>query len=956
MRSLPRNALLFGLGLFAGCLDYDPIDEDVCGNGVIEPRFGEDCDPVQAELAMATQVCRPPGTAGQCRIDCSVDSTGTKRVCPDRWGCGADDICREPIGDFVLPGTSITALAGQLQAADFDGDGSTDLLTAGPTGLQVLYFSATGVLEDTFTLSIDDASAAVGQLTDNALSDIAVKTLAGIGVLRGRSDRTLSPTVYSSESLPVLEARTLGIDVLPTVKEPGTDNLNSQGDEPLAIVDEPPLMGMQTGRTRVISVDFNIEADPVTLADVTGNSVKDLGDEIPVGQINEHPLTSPCEELVLAFNDSDSVLVVTPCILGPDGVVVLNDFGKATHLPPTKVMLADGTKIAGGARLFDLNLDGHLDLAIGSKNDAMEPTLQTAFGRGDGTFDSDGVVVPPELPDNKAVVQSGLAGVSLPLALGYLNADLAFDFVLDGGVYLSSYKAVADGTGGGGGGGGGGDDPSYHYEVVYQRVAAPSVDLPWTHARIADFNGNLIPDVIAVAGTETGVVFLSGAGGDAFNRFTIPTQGTVQHVAVGDFDGDVLLDLAIAERITRIVDGETIVEDDALSVLFGRLSDAPDAPVTMGRLPVIQQLTEAKFVVPIAGQAAFVDGISDIGVLSRDGQDNNLALIVGSTDRQLQSPFALTDGSVPGCPSVQNVLVRSVIGQFTDGDAHPDLAVLAYPIEDPGPDCPPVMIPADEYRLWLAQSSGEAVLKGTTSSSSDALFSASFKDAILVPVNLDGDQNTTDELAVFIPLPKDSQTAEARSELFIAESILGPEPLNKPMWVVRKPLEQAVRTSEELSHTASGMLPLWVGPASTAAADLDGDGLQDVVVMGVLESTDEPAGDRTETIVFWNDGAGGLDVEDRTRVPQIMGESVRAFALINAGEDLPGEIALVTSSGIYLAEVGVEGDPRGLAAPRLVVPSGGDAITVADMNGDGLDDLILGSGTDITIYRQKSRY
>ena len=218
MRSLPRNALLFALGLFAGCLDYDPIDEDICGNGVIEPRFGEDCDPVQAELASAVQVCRPPGTAGQCRIDCSVDSTGTRRVCPDRWGCGADDICREPIGDFVLLGTPITALVGQLQAADFDGDGSTDLLTAGPTGLQALYFSATGVLEDTFTLPIDDASAAAGQLTDDTLADIAVKTPVGICVLRCRSDRTLSPTVYSSQSLPVLEAKALGLDALPTVQ------------------------------------------------------------------------------------------------------------------------------------------------------------------------------------------------------------------------------------------------------------------------------------------------------------------------------------------------------------------------------------------------------------------------------------------------------------------------------------------------------------------------------------------------------------------------------------------------------------------------------------------------------------------------------------------------------------------------------------------------------------------
>lgn len=912
MRSLPRNALLFGLGLVVGCFDLEPIDPDVCGNGVVEDN--ESCDPGDRErTAPDPYPCRKRGTVGECRVDCSVVPEDGSNPCPAGWGCGADAICREPTGEFVALGVPVDAEVRQIQTADFDGDGRLDVLTANDHELKAHYFSQTGALETTFALSINRAYPSVGDLTGDTLADIAVKTRLGVGVLRGRSDRTFSPTVYASQDIPgTSSARILAIDALPVRNGPDGLPTKYLGDEPMAITEQ----GM--GAT-LFYIDLEApDPDPVVLFVLPGQDVEGLGDEIPIGHIDEDPLESPCEEMVLAFQGRAEVFVVTPCTRLLGGQIELNELGlpPIDRRLPTMVNLADGRKIDGGAKLFDVNQDGHLDLVIGVTS-PEGPVVQFAFGVGDGTFHStpDLTSLPPTGGDNNAGWFQGF-DTKVPLAIGHLNPDGVLDFVRPDGIFVSLLQAVPDGQGGFGGG------ATFDYSLGYAITATPSGE-PWTSARIADFNGNYLPDVIAAADTETGLDFFNGVATGLFNRFTIATLGNVKHMAVGDFDGDVLLDVALAEGRGS--------EDDALSVLFGQLAGPLEPPLVMGRLESILQIVESNLADRTVEGKQTLDAISEVSVLSLDGAALKLALISGSTDRLLQSPFALTDGFMPG--SMQNEPVKVVIGQFTDDD-HPDIAALA-PGEGLG------------YHLWLAQSTDEAVLKGTTTSSARLDSLSKFPEAIVVPVDLDKhdpEKRSLEEVAVFLPdiMGTSAELAVARDSGASSWSITFSDPL------------------EGMSFVNSADQRLTPGLASTAVADIDGDGLRDVVVMGFVDAPD--GGKLPRAIIFWNTpdaaGNGGLDATNRTQVPVIMTGMneipLNAFAVIDADADLPREIVLVTAGNTYLVEI--DGATRTVGEPReLDVDGGGDTIAVADMNRDGVEDLILGNASGFLIFQQKPR-
>jgi hypothetical protein len=280
---------------------------------------------------------------------------------------------------------------------------------------------------------------------------------------------------------------------------------------------------------------------------------------------------------------------------------------------------------------------------------------------------------------------------------------------------------------------------------------------------------------------------------------------------------------------------------------------------------------------------------------------------------------------------MQNEPVKVVIGQFTNDD-HPDIAALA-----PGAGV--------GYDLWLAQSTDEAVLKGTTTSSTRLDSPSMFLDAIVVPVDLDRyDPNKTslDEVAVFLPNSEGTTgyVAVARDSGTSSWSIEVSDPL------------------ENVSFANSDKSPLTPGLASTAVADIDGDGFRDVVVMGFVE----PDGVKLpRAIIFWNtpDASGNrrLDAANQTQVPAITTEMnevpLNAFAVINADADLPREIVLVTAGNTYLVEI--DGTTRAVSEPKALDIDGGDAIAVADMNRDGVEDLIIGNASGFVILQQKPR-
>jgi hypothetical protein len=92
---------------FGGCADLQIISADECGNDVVEPALGENCD--------GEADCGPPGTEHACRIVCTP---GPAAVCREGYTCGLDGVCRSPSGAFETLSVTATTTTLDLFAGD----------------------------------------------------------------------------------------------------------------------------------------------------------------------------------------------------------------------------------------------------------------------------------------------------------------------------------------------------------------------------------------------------------------------------------------------------------------------------------------------------------------------------------------------------------------------------------------------------------------------------------------------------------------------------------------------------------------------------------------------------------------------------------------------------------------------------------------------------------------------
>ena len=188
-----RSGWVLGLALAAfGCKELPEIESGVCGNRVLEPP--EDCDGFAREGAP----CRPPGSIGECRLDCSDET-----ACPAGWGCTAEAFCRPPTGEFVPVGDDIPGNAASLLAGDFDDDGRDDIVgverpgSFGLTKVRVHYFDDDALPVETWTSDKLLASPVIADVSADGLSDI-VYSNGSVAVLVGQPDRSLLPQAYPS--------------------------------------------------------------------------------------------------------------------------------------------------------------------------------------------------------------------------------------------------------------------------------------------------------------------------------------------------------------------------------------------------------------------------------------------------------------------------------------------------------------------------------------------------------------------------------------------------------------------------------------------------------------------------------------------------------------------------------------------------------------------------------------
>ena len=835
------------------CADLQPLETGRCGNGVVEPERGEDCD----DFAQGSAACRPKGSIGECRLDCSAAGS----ACPSSMGCGQDGLCRAPSGVFDTWGPNVDGAVLRLMAGDFDGDRRGDLLGVGSAGLSVSYFDPTGVGVKTTRIPAQAAIPAIGDLTQDGIDDIVQPLEAGLGVLEGSADRSLSPIAYSTDLAGTV------------ILVPIDADSSLSGDETLAL----------TGSTALLA---RAGQKAMPIAPLPQN-VKDLAPRYGVGSFDP---TLSCQEVALAWRKATSVALLAPC--KPAG----NRIGKPIALPEGAVV-DDG----GGVIAYRVDPDDKLDLVIWTKTGGQRG-IAVAYGQGDGTF----ATAPPGEGPSKPQTAIPYASETIlsPLAVGHLNDDGVLDFVDSSGVHVS---VIEQG-------------------VVRHPAIAPPQGTAWDQAVIVDLNGNGISDVVASVSTSAGLDFYNGAGAGRFAYAKVPTTGAPTQFTVGDFDGDLVNDLAVSER------GSFEVGGDSLSILFGQPAGPPGLPISFGRLDTIGQIAAQNTLQAGQGANDPVDAITDLVVVSYSYEattTSRLSFFSGNSSRLLESPFAIyTDTPNESTRRHISVPQHVVTGHFSGGRDHLDVAVAGNQ--------------PSAFALWLLPATEAASLSVPGLPNKELAGSGLLKDTHLVPVNL-GPSSGADSLVVLTRW-KGGDDASMRSAVIIASP-------DGDQWSLGKPklIGEEVARDDGLSGRA---LP----------CDVDGDGFVDVVVAAA------PTGNAPgAAFVLWNDGTGDLDIAKRTVISNpdptasttAAGDDGRltSVACLRTDRDAAGQVTVLLAGGAYVVKI--DRATRQVSSTRKLFETNTDALeggvdcVATDIDGDGLQDLAIADAAGLHVYRAR---
>lgn len=850
--------------VLVGCSDLPELPADSCGNGVIDP--GEECDTFGRDGAR----CRGAAESNACRLDCSKGG-----ACPSGWACSKrDGLCREPAGSFAAtPITQFEVSAARVQVADFDGDGQSDLLSSsapdylGRSTLRALFFDdvARGPVK-ALSLASDAISTQIADVDGDGRSDVLFSAnLEGMSVLGGRADRTFSPVPYARFPMPpgahLRVARVMGVDNFfgqyPVIfGELGEKDYRiTPGDDDTLL---KTLARLDRSPTELVS-------DPLT-----ANIVDGAGRE--------------CDELLWAWKDDDRVWFINACDPGNKLRVDAGETPKALFQLPSD-------KVARSPVAVDVNGDGHLDLLVSGAAHTW-----IAFGRGDGTFSGR-----PDLSTGSAVAEIECDVVSLDGSPDIVGASC--------GEALAGARGAAS-------------------MVVFSRFVmgiasvAPSTRFPekitlkgipmarrtsgvWTVARVADLDGNGIPDVVAGSSAAPDVDLLRGTPLGLMNPGKLATEGPIGALDIGEYDGDLMRDVAILETG---VGGPGV---DAVSLAYGRYLAAPEPPLRMGLFSNVRQMGTVK----LGG----LDAIEQLGVVFETEATDQIALLQGLGARQLVSDFGLIwnfDGK-----AVQASPYFVAAGRL-DGDDRLDVALFALD------GAASTNTPSQPHRWWIAKGKGGGQFQPASPGPLETGFSGFAKSdafdvgggsvAVLRTGDLDGDGH--DEVVVLAPSPTTP-------------------PRGATLTVVKPGADGnlAQGPTIALPDAALGAFDRF----DLALKDVDGDGRLDAVVL-VGNAT------KTTLAVAWGGGAG-LDVAGATALPLPAGAPV---AFTHAQLDLDPALELVVASDASVWTLDLA--RRAPTWTKLDVATG-NALGVGDFDRDGIPDLVMLRGNRASIHLGAAR-
>ena len=870
------SSLLSSLG---GCVDLPVLRQGACGNSVVEP--GEDCD----SFAPEGQECGRSGSPVACRFVCSQTPQAESPDCPTGWLCGTDDICRLSSGTFRQFGPGIDGAVRRVLLGNFQGNGRASVLglsSANQSGFaygRLFGVDEKGVAQELPLFGFPIGSAAIADLSGDGRDDMLFHSLGGIGVLLGQESPGLAPVTYPIVTLSA-GARTRAVPFRPY---PG-----SPLDEGMVIFNgfgqETSIAPLEDGSADLATLAYPLESlvgEPVTADIISGPD-------------------SPCGELLFAFRGTTSVWMAELCdALG---------WASGSDVARTVASLPSGRTITSAVHVDDINNDGLLDVLVGA--DGGDSFV--AFGCGDGLFcgvpddhgpASEGKLLPLR-PSFGAKCDPGVVVVPENiLALGDLNNDGVPDVVTPRDILLT--QSITPGTAG------------VDVEIC---VAASRLVGTWSLARIADLNQDGMADLIAGSSEGLDLDFFAGTGMNRLNLTKLSTQAPVSHLAVGDFDGDRVPDVAVGLIRAGIGPTDDAEPTDVVAIAYGRVSRPPESLTNVASFPAIDQILSAHFETS--------DAVQELGVVAMRPDDvQTVTVFLSGGSRELLAPFGLQGAPAGPNPitDVTGTSLRAEVGFFTN-DSYLDIAAFAID----GDICTKLDCAT---RLWLIPSSGEAQL-------SEPSFSAVLPSSVM-PFALPGGLGTA-ELALFLRGVK--QADGAPDALFLISMEQATE-RRAGIWRVSLPEggQFWADISNPLDLVSDGPLQL-VAESYPVVRDVDGDGALDVLMIA-----QRPEGRRV-VIAWGKDGVLDLSAPEPIEIPA--GES-SGFAMLQADADPLLELVIVGPEGAYLAQR-APGAPRAWAVTQLDDVGGGTSVAALDIDGNGLEDLAIADEAGVRLYRGAS--
>lgn len=924
----------------ASCADLPPFERGVCGNGVVEPERGEDCDSFAPEGLSC-------GAAGDARVACRYTCSSSGPGCPEGWACGGDGLCRYASGSFesgALGGRFLGEVE-HLSSGDFDGDGRTDLFALTRGAVSLRYGSAEGLTGE-FDLPFPSVGApAVADLDEDGRADVVVPQSEGLVILRGEVDRSLHPVPSpfvqvelpdtQLRAIPVLSRRFVGESFLVVAATSQgmclsltteIDDCATAGQRATVIAfqgaDPEPRLGWarrfvtgSAGSVELIAVAVAGE-QRAHLVEVSGCAPEQAATCVEgVRRVRTLP--------ALDFRAELPALALR--FIHADGRVMLADHD-GDGLPDLLIGVRYSGALPGDLAGTGPLPDGGVLVALGTPEGFAAPRLEPVFHR---------------LAYSAPGVEGRLFGSSWPLAGGQLAGDARADYVGAAGVFLR------------------GDDG-----LVW--IGGPSLGV-WAEAVVGDLNRDGLADVAASFQEVEGIDFLQGTGYPALNPTLIGTRGRARVLRTGDFDGDLVFDLAFVDDVALPASpgGEERVET-RVKVSFGNLQGPPGAPVDIGPLPGVVELVPALY--------TNGDLIWDLLVHAEEPNSarTSMAMLAGTTRRRMFSTLVPppAEGAAGALDSLANPTLGVMAGRFEPGGVATDIVTVrrrdqwlfsgtgdvSFPSDrmnrlDLEADCPQL-----EPRL---DPTCAAATTGRLHPSDPAESVVAFES--MAGCGMEGDRARLTVLRIVPPAGEgkvqcwSTEVAPLPGGIPTQARLVDLDGAGQPELVVvygfgevaggRSAVARPGAALAPTAREASGLAVYW----NLGGPDFDRD---PGVEPGPGES---PASYAASEVVQAGDYADGGHVESTpvfgapNRAVEGLVPGFLAVSPIAADEDPELELLVLTTEGLFVMDF--SGNPE---VPRLRLLRWGafdrtDRLHTADVDGDGLPDVVLGRGASFEV-------